>query len=92
MRRKNSKLFKAMMLSAMAMVIMSAQRASAMESNIYKCTTAKGEIRYQDVPCAAKQKSELLNLHINQSADIAPELRPLEMYILTQIYQRSNNV
>lgn len=86
--RKNSKLFKAMMLSALAMLMMSAQRASAMESIIYKCTNPKGAVVFQDFACADNQLMDLINVEINQSADIAPGLRPLEKVMLSRSYNR----
>lgn len=42
--KKNSKLFKAMMMAAMAMMIMSAHRASAAESITHKCSNVKGSV------------------------------------------------
>lgn len=86
--RRNSKLFKAMMLSALAMLMMSAQRASAAESIIYKCINPKGTVVFQDFACADNQLMDLINVEINQSADIAPGLRPLEKVMLSRSYNR----
>lgn len=76
------------MLSALAMLMMSAQRASAVESTIYKCTNPKGAVVFQDLACADHQVLDLINVEINQSADIAPGLRPLEKVMLSRSYNR----
>src|ERR1700722_2263659 len=83
-QKKNSKLFKAMMLSAMAMLIMCAHRASATESEIYKCMNPKGGIVYQDFACADDLLMEKLKIETNQSADVAPGLRPMEKMMLSR--------
>lgn len=88
MRRKNTKMLKALMLSAMAFFMLaSAHKASAAEQLIYKCTNPKGQISFQDFACKDNQKLESLKIEINQSADIPVGLRPAEKDVLARLHE-----
>lgn len=89
MRKPDSKLLKAMMLGTLAFAMMlGSMRASAAETVIVKCTNPKGGVAFQDFACADNQLMEVFKVEINQSADVAPGLRPYEQVVLARSFER----
>lgn len=87
-RKQNQKLYKTMMLSALAFMMLCSFRVSATEIPVYKCINQKGSIVFQDKACSDAEAMQRLTLEINQAADIKPGLREYEQVVQSRIFQR----
>lgn len=89
MRKPNKKLMNTMMLGTLAfMLMLGSFRVSAAELQVYKCTHKPSKVIFQDFACSDGQVMEVLQIRFNQSADIAPGLRPQENLMLQYAQQR----
>ncbi len=87
-RKQNQKLYKTMMLSALAFMMLCSFRVSAHEIPVYKCINQNGKVVFQDKACSDNDAMQRLTLDINQSADIAPGLRAYEQVVQSRIFQK----